>query len=783
MKARHNIIMKKKTGSDIDPVMPEPRPKLKGKRKAAADRGRGKEKRESALPRGAETALVEEALSYRIEMEKLVAAVTARFINVSLEEIDREIYRALKLIGNFLGVDRGYLVLFASDKVSLDFQVIWSSEHVVSYEDMAKVDSLEPFKWALDKMSRLESIAISRIEEIPEEAKYERDYILAAGIKSYLTIPLEMDKSLAGILGFQAEREQRTWSEEDNRLLKMFGEVFASALERKKMEVALRDERAQLSKRVEERTAALSAVNAELARALRTKDEFLASMSHELRTPLSAILSISEMLEEEIYGPLNQEQRKSVMSIMESGHHLLNLINDILDLSKIEAGKVNLEISPVSVEEVCQAALRLIKPQAQKKKLSISLTVDSQVTTIRADERFLKQMLVNLLSNAVKFTGDGGRIGLEVRGNREDEALRFVVWDTGIGIAQEQLGLLFKPFTQLDSSLSRHYGGTGLGLALVARIAEMHGGSVSVESTPGKGSSFSIFLPWKEDESEPVRDPAPVLAQPARHVLLVEDSRSDAEQISRYLHEMGFTSDVHIHGTNVVERVLDVNPDIIILDLILPDRDGWEVLSQLKSNERTMDIPVIIASVIDDRAQGLRLGASEYIVKPVTRERFRKALHAALKKGSTANKALVIATQGKEGTGGKMGPLILLAEDNETTILSITDYLVAKGYQVMVARNGREAIERVREAHPEVILMDIQMPGMDGLEATKCIKAEPGLNHIPIIALTALAMAGDRERCLEAGADSYLSKPVSLKGLIQTIEELREKGLPPLISP
>jgi PAS domain S-box-containing protein len=262
--------------------------------------------------------------------------------------------------------------------------------------------------------------------------------------------------------------------------------------ERKRIE----EERARLVRSVEERTAELSAANAELSRAVRAKDEFLASMSHELRTPLSSILSISESLDEEVYGPLTERQRKPVKGMTESGQHLLSLINDILDLSKLEAGKVMLNLVPVNVEELCQASMRLARSQAVQKKLSLSLTLDSLVTTVRADERYLQQILVHLLGNAVKFTPPGGALGLEVKGDTGSQLVSFTVWDKGIGIPPEKRSLLFKPFTQLDGSLSRQYGGTGLGLALVARLTEMHGGTVSLESEPGAGSRFSVTLPW-----------------------------------------------------------------------------------------------------------------------------------------------------------------------------------------------------------------------------------------------------------------------------------------------
>jgi two-component system, sensor histidine kinase len=264
---------------------------------------------------------------------------------------------------------------------------------------------------------------------------------------------------------------------------------------RREAEEALQEERLQLSRRVEERTAALVRANAELSQAGRAKDEFLATMSHELRTPLNAVLGLSEALVEGIYGPLPPRQIDALRTISQSGRHLLSLINSILDVTKLEAGTMKLALEAVEVGPLCRGSLGVITPEARKKKLEVELVVEDAACVVRAEERRLKQILINLLSNAVKFTPEGGRIGLEVSRDEARGVVHLVVSDTGIGIHSDQLQKLFRPFVQVDSSLSRKYGGTGLGLFLVHRLAKMHGGSVSVESTPGKGSRFRVTLP------------------------------------------------------------------------------------------------------------------------------------------------------------------------------------------------------------------------------------------------------------------------------------------------
>jgi PAS domain S-box-containing protein len=553
--------------------------------------------------------------------------------------------------------------------------------------------------------------------------------------------------------------------------------VHTDISERRRMEDALAEERALLALRVEERTAELRAVNTELARAARLKDEFLASMSHELRTPLNTILGMSETIAEQIYGPVTGEQSEALESILESGRHLLALINDILDLSKIEADQLSLELGPVLVEEICQSSLVFVRQTAQQKRQRLGLQIDPQVDRIQADSRRLTQMLVNLLSNAVKFTPDGGSVQLEVAGDRARQQVQFSVTDTGIGIAPADLSRLFQPFIQLDSRLARQYAGTGLGLALVARMARLHGGSVSVESELGQGSRFTISLPWhalgeaghagEGDLADPL-DATPELA--IANVLILEDSPAAAAQITRYLDELGIGSTVHTRGAMFFEQVLELRPEAIILDIRLPDLSGWDVLVRLKADPQTRAIPVLILSVVDDVARALALGAAEHLVKPITRPQ----LIAALRKlGSSP-----VPVAPPEPPPGPPAappeppatrPRILLADDNPDNKMMFSRYLRAKGYDVVLAENGPQAIALATAAPPDLILMDIQMPEIDGLEATRQIRANPALARVPIVALTALAMPGDRERCLAAGMDDYLSKPIVLQTMLDMI--------------
>lgn len=530
-------------------------------------------------------------------------------------------------------------------------------------------------------------------------------------------------------------------------------------------------QRKQAEEQLRESSERISLANAELARATRLKDEFLANMSHELRTPLNAILGLSEALQEEVYGTLTDKQRKSLATIEKSGQHLLDLINDILDLSKIESGKMSLQVTPVSLESLCESSLTFVKQQAHQKMIKLNSNIAPGIGDIEVDERRMRQALVNLLSNAVKFTSEGGEVWLDVNVDAENETLQISVTDTGIGIAPEHLDKLFQPFVQLDSSLTRRYTGTGLGLALVRRIVEFHGGSVSLASEEGKGSQFTLSLPWKNPnpilpnaaESDEEQSELPRLER----ALVIDDSEPAAKQIARYLMELGTAVTIHSQGDGAIEVVRQIKPDVIILDILLPDRSGWEVLFQLKANPTTRHIPVLVMSVVDERSHGLALGASDYLLKPLSRQQVQTALSKIFALSQLAGNTALPGTPQSE----QPSPLILLAEDNEANISTLIDYLQIQEFKVIVARNGLEAVQQAMQQQPDLILMDIQMPEMDGLEATRLIRTHAPTATTPIIALTALAMPGDRERCLAAGANEYVTKPIGLKKLLNLIQE------------
>ena len=484
---------------------------------------------------------------------------------------------------------------------------------------------------------------------------------------------------------------------------------------------------AQLYRQLERQSAALEVAS-------RHKSEFLASMSHELRTPLNAIIGFSEVLLERMFGELNERQDDYLRDIWSSGKHLLELLNDILDLSKIEAGQMVLNRSEFAVRECLDYCLSMVRERALKQRILLSLEVDPQVGMLDADRLRIRQVVLNLLSNAVKFTPEGGRVG--VRASLRDQDLVVEVVDTGPGVAVEDRQRIFDSFQQ-GARHPEQTEGTGLGLTLSKRILELHGGKIWVESETGKGSTFGFALPAGSREpaftSVPQIGldsgfPAELASGPGPTVVVVEDDRRSFDLLRVYLEAAGARVVSARDGEEGLDTVRRLSPAGVVLDILLPGMDGWEVLARLKADPQTAAIPVVVVSMLDERGRGFALGAAEYLVKPVGKDPLLAALHRAA------------AIPERQHT-------VVAIDDDSLAIELARASLEPEGWTVLGAATGQEGLALIRERQPSAVLLDLLMPGMDGFEVVEALRADPDTKSVPVVILTSKSMTQqDKER-------------------------------------
>ncbi|MDQ3814161.1 MAG: response regulator [Armatimonadota bacterium] len=501
--------------------------------------------------------------------------------------------------------------------------------------------------------------------------------------------------------------------------------------------------------------------------ASRAKSEFLANMSHELRTPLNAIIGFSEVLEDQTFGELNSRQAKYVANILSSGRHLLQLINGILDLAKIEAGRLTLDSAPFPLASVLHDAVNIVRTLAYRKNITLSVDLDPSLPpTITADQPKFKQIMYNLLSNAIKFTPDGGRVTVTATPGRlanQTRHVRIAVSDTGIGIKPEDQQRVFRQFEQVDSSYARQQQGTGLGLALTQRLIELHGGHIWVESegVVGKGSAFIFELPLEPNAEEAVRDSnaASRTASSGSHrplVLVVEDNRQASELLELYLEEADYEVAHAFDGEQAMQMLRDLNPDAITLDIMLPKKDGLEVLAELKSLPDKKDIPVVIVSMTDDRDVGFSLGAVDFLVKPVDKNRLIEAVGRAR------------ATTGKESL------TVLVVDDEPKTVELLTDLLRHHDYHVLPAYGGRQGIDLALERMPDLIILDLMMPEVTGFDVVQRLREHEQTSEIPILIFTAKDITDKEREFLSSHIRAIVPKS-GKEDLLHELEKLRIK--------
>jgi len=564
----------------------------------------------------------------------------------------------------------------------------------------------------------------------------ERQVAGEKDVGAMLAVPIATEERAWGLLAVFLRREP-LFAADDLRMLTLLAAQSALALHR----AELFDQQQRLVER-------LSESNTELERASRLKSEFLANMSHELRTPLNAIIGFSELLLDEPAEGYDRPARTAYLeTIHESGQHLLALINDILDLSKVEAGKMELRLERCVVSDLLAQVINTVEPLAARAHVTVVIDADGTVE-LSADEGKLKQILYNLLSNAIKFTPAGGRVTVATR--RLADSVELTVTDTGIGIAGEDQERIFQEFQQLDAGPDRQRGGTGLGLALTRRFAELHGGRVWVESTPGQGSRFHVSLPLRSvaEASDALSEVGDVpLAEPPRRgdrplVLVVEDDVRAANLLTLYLGRGGYRTDVVADGAQALDAAKALQPVAITLDILLPSLDGWEVLRELKRDEKTRDIPVVVVSVVGNEELGYALGAVDYFVKPVDRQ----ALLARLGRYTFTTKVRQREVR------------VLVVDDDPSAVTLLDGILRPAGFTVLGATGGAEGIATAQADHPDLILLDLMMPDVSGFEVIRALKSDDHTRNIPILVVTAKDLSDEDKVALNGHVAAVLRK-------------------------
>ena len=586
-----------------------------------------------------------------------------------------------------------------------------------------------------------------------------RDELIGAPFKNYFTDPERAEKAIKRVLneGKVTNYELTARARDGKLTVVSYNATTFHDRDRSLQGVVAAARDVTELKRYEQ---TLQQKNVELESSSRMKSEFLANMSHELRTPLNAIIGFSEVLRDGLLGEMVNQQRAFIGNIYSSGKHLLSLINDILDLSKVEAGTMMLDLESVQVSSLFVNSLSIIREKATTLHISLGIDAAKELGSFQADARKVKQIAYNLLSNAVKFTSEGGQVTLRVSrvpraevgqlsgswlgrafplaDNEFAEFLKISVTDSGIGISPEGLEHLFKPFSQIDSGLSRKFEGTGLGLSMIKLLAELHGGAVAVESAVGEGSCFTVWLPFRPQEAV-AHAPAKALAAPclemparARTALVVEDDHKSADLIRVQLEAENFEV---LHATSAEAALVLAGQEplsLITLDIMLPHMDGWELLGRLKQMPALGHVPIVIISILADSSnRGLALGAAAVMQKPISRQELYESLVALGLFPPERSQALKI----------------LVADDDPTAVELIAVRIHGMGGTVLRAYGGREAIDAARRELPNLIVLDLMMPEVSGFDVVEALSKHPDTAHIPILVMTAKQItARDRSK-------------------------------------
>jgi len=761
-----------------------------------------------------------DTITSRMQVERHVSELTETM--VTAEDLSNFGSELLKKLMEISGSELGSFYLLNEDKNSF--------EHLSSIGVNSEL--LKPFDASMLEGEFGKALAtkkITHIKNIPENTLFKfKTFAGTALPKEIITIPIVVRKrvlavaSLASLIGYSEETIETlnlAWLGMNTALSNLMASVdtqrLADELSIKNQELeaqsaelqSLNEELKHQSKELEEQNVELTVQRAQVEEANRLKSEFLSNMSHELRTPLNSIMALSNVLATQIKDKLSEEEGSYLEIIERNGRQLLSLINDILDLSKIEAGRMDVSISKFFIGATISTLVESIAPLAGEKGIEIVEKLPEDLPMIESDEIRIHQVLQNIIGNAVKFT-EKGSVTVSAYNDNDPEKIHITIKDTGIGISKKDLPFIFQEFRQIDGSTSRQFEGTGLGLAIAKRALEMLGGEISVVSEVDKGSTFTVVLPvkWKETtfihktvaqefitKMEPERKTIPVVddesnvltrfSGSAKRILLVEDNDAAVIQIKSTLESGGYILDVAQSGEEALAYVRHTKPDGIILDLMMPGMDGFEVLEEIRSTRETAELPVLVLTAKDLTPEELKKLSANNIRQLIQKgDVDRQGLLVKIKMMLGAeekaepeppvviskNQMPIPETAKKQKIQGT--PTILVVEDNPDNMITIKAIL-RNHYKLLEATDGEEGLNKALTESPDLILLDISLPKLDGYTVVRKVRENKTACNIPVIGLTAHAMEGDREKIMEAGCNDYMSKPIDPAEALKKIEK------------
>jgi signal transduction histidine kinase/DNA-binding response OmpR family regulator len=730
-----------------------------------------------------------ESIQTNTDLDKKIASLAG----LMLSEYDaKKFFQAtLNALAKHTGSQMAAIYLLSSDKKTF--------EHFES----TGVDDNARQSFASDSFegefgSAISSRKVQHIQNIPDDTRFTFHTVSGTFIPhEIITLPIIADNEVIAIISLATVSYYSKQSIEliDSILVTLCARIegimsyhkmkeFSEQLDQQNRE--LESQKTELTSQSAElmtQNSELEMQKKQLDEASRLKTNFLSNMSHELRTPLNSVIALSGVLNRRLARKIPEEEFSYLEVIERNGKHLLSLINDILDISRIEAGREELEITKFNVNSLVAEVTDMIQPQAEQRNIGLLHTDNEANLPITSDVDKCRHILQNLIGNAVKFTEEGT---VTVSARQHEKDIQITITDTGIGIDETNLAHIFDEFRQADSSTSRRFGGTGLGLAIAKKYANLLGGTISVMSRPGKGSEFTFTLPlrYATENRIIVTQPAaalkntlkkpshqPLSASTVKTILLVEDSEPAIIQMKDMLEESGYKILVAHDGAEALAIINQTVPDAMILDLMMPGIDGFEVLKVIREAERTAHIPVLILTAKHITKEDLKFLKRNNVHQLIQKgDVNRGELQSAVERMVSPPETVEVMKPQREMQIIEGKPVVLIVEDNPDNMIT-AKALLGGNYNVIEAIEGKNGVEMARQHKPHLILMDIALPGIDGIQAFKVIRNDPRLQHIPVIALTASAMISDRETILAHGFDSYIAKPIDEQMFFRAIHE------------